>query len=291
MQVGVNLPVMAPGFEPEAFFRWCELADASSLAHIALGERIHFSNPEMMVALSMAAAATSRIGIAAYVMVLPLHHSVLAAKQLATLDRYSGGRLTVGLGIGGRDEDYFGLDVDLARKKWSVLAGQVEEMRRLWRGELVFDGAMAAVEPAPMLPQGPRLLAGAVGPKAVAMAAAWADGLCGFSFGPDFTEIDKLFTLARSNWQVAERKSKPFLGTGFWFSLQGEAAMHSYLRRYLNFIPAAYRENLVNINVITNPQSLRDALRRCEELGADEVSLVPVDASSDELQRLLDVLG
>src|SRR6185369_2667721 len=106
MQVGLHLPVMAPGLDRDGILEWSRRIDAWPFSTLAVGERINFPNPEAMVTLTAAAVATERVKLAFAVLVLPMHRHVLLAKQLATLDVLSRGRLSVGVGVGGRDEDY-----------------------------------------------------------------------------------------------------------------------------------------------------------------------------------------
>src|SRR5581483_9984660 len=132
---------------------------------VSAGERITFRNQEQLVVLSAAASLTERVRIIATVVVLPMHPSPVVAKQLATLDVLSGGRLTVGVGVGGREHDYraahAGFDRRLAR-----LDEQVGELRRLWRGEPPFEGA-EAVGPPPTQAEGPPIWSSSLGPKSL----------------------------------------------------------------------------------------------------------------------------
>ena len=114
MEIGMNLPVMVPGLDRDLILEWCQRIDAGPYASLAAGERITFPNPEIMVTLSAAAALTQRVRIFFNVLVLPMHNAVLKAKELATLDLISGGRLTLGVGAGARKEDFRAVDANAA---------------------------------------------------------------------------------------------------------------------------------------------------------------------------------
>lgn len=105
MKIGLHLPVMVPGFDRGRLLAWARRIDAGPFSSLAAGERIHFPNPEITVALSAAAVVTERVQLHYSVLVLPMHPEVLVAKQVATLDVLSGGRVTLGVGVGGREED------------------------------------------------------------------------------------------------------------------------------------------------------------------------------------------
>jgi len=113
MRVGLNLPVMVPSLRRARILEWSRRIDRGPFSSIAAGERIPFPNPEILVTLSAAAAVTERVKLALTVLVLPLHATAVAAKQMATLDVLSGGRV----GAGARREDYAAAerDYDMAK--------------------------------------------------------------------------------------------------------------------------------------------------------------------------------
>jgi probable F420-dependent oxidoreductase len=93
-----------------------------------------------LIGLSFAAAATSTIGIATGVLLLPEHNPVLVAKQAATLDTLSGGRFTLGIGVGWSREEFDALGVPFERRA-ARTAEYVAAMRTLWRDDVAsFDG-------------------------------------------------------------------------------------------------------------------------------------------------------
>jgi len=141
----MNLPVMLPGLDREGILEWVRRIEAGAFSHIAAGERINFPNPEILVTLSAAAAVTSRVRILFNVLVLPMHSAVLAAKQLATLDVLSAGRLSVGVGAGARHEDFAAVGASWEGDRLGRLAEQVALMRRVWGGETVVPGALGPV--------------------------------------------------------------------------------------------------------------------------------------------------
>jgi probable F420-dependent oxidoreductase len=138
-----------------------------------------------IVALSFAAAATSRIRIATGVLLLPEHNPVVVAKQAASLDVLSGGRLTLGIGVGWSREEFDALGVPFARRG-ARTAEYVAAMRTLWRDDVAtFDGEFARfaairVNPKPVRGRVPVVLGGNTD-AALRRAAAWGDGWYGFN--------------------------------------------------------------------------------------------------------------
>jgi len=293
MQLGMNLPVMAPGLDRKRILAWSQRIDAGPFRSLAAGERITFPNPEIMVTLSAAAAVTERVRITFSVLVLPMHNAIQIAKQVATLDVVSGGRVSLGVGVGGREEDYAAVGAEYDKGLWSRLADQVELMRRAWRGEQVVEGALRPVEPRPVQEGGPELLAGSMFPRSIRRAARWADGIAGFSFGPHESEVANQFELARSAWKEEGRNAPPRLVTSFWFALGPRARdqLDDYLLRYLNFLGQDAARKLAPSVTTTSPRALRDAARMVADLGCDELILVPTSTDPEEVDRVADLLG
>lgn len=292
MKIGMTLPGMDPGLDRKRLLEWVRRIEEGPFDTLAFGERMAFFNPELIALFGACAVATERVTLRATVIVMPLHDPVMLAKQLATLDVLAEGRLSVGLGIGGREEDLRAVGADPARRTNAALARDAETMRRVWRGEDVVGGLLRPVEPKPFSPGGPELLAGAMGPKAIRRAASWADGLCGFSWGATADEIAPTLEMARKVWSDQGRAT-PKLITGFWFA-QGPGAraqMSTHLGRYMNWLPAAEREAAqLHAGLAGSAADLRSLLRRIEDLGADEVHLVPTSGDPDEVSRAADAI-
>jgi alkanesulfonate monooxygenase SsuD/methylene tetrahydromethanopterin reductase-like flavin-dependent oxidoreductase (luciferase family) len=293
MKIGMNLPVMVPGLTRELVRQWCRRIDAGPYSSIAAGERIVFPNPEIMVTLSAAAAWTERVKIGFHVLVPPMHDAVLLAKQVATLDVLSGGRVCLGVGVGAREEDYRAVGAKWDTRLLSRLETSVATMRSVWNGEHVVEGATRGVEPAPLQRGGPPLLAGVLMPQAIARAARWADGITGFSFGPSAEDIAMRFDTARQAWKDAGRTTAPRLVTGFWFALgdDPDEQVASYLERYLAFMGEGSGRALAPNISAKSPEALRDALLMCRKLGADEVLLVPTSSDPAEADRAAEVIA
>lgn len=292
MQVGLNLPVMVPGLDRARILEWSRRIDRGPFSSLAAGERITFPNPEILVTLSAAAAVTERVKIALTVLVLPLHATAVVAKQIATLDVVSGGRVVLGVGAGARREDYAAAEAEYEIARLARLEVQVRELRRIWAGENRVPGALRPVEPFPLQPSGPPILAGSLSERSIRCAARWADGLAGFSFGPSIAEIDGAFEHARGAWRELGRPA-PQLTTSFWYALgpDARAQLDAYLRRYLNFMGADVAENLLPLVTTTSAQALRDALRALRDLGTDEVILVPTTHEPDEVDRVAEIVA
>jgi alkanesulfonate monooxygenase SsuD/methylene tetrahydromethanopterin reductase-like flavin-dependent oxidoreductase (luciferase family) len=217
----------------------------------------------------------------------------MLAKALATGDMLSGGRLSVGLGIGGRVEDYRAVGADPATQTMRGMAESVAVMKRVWAGEKTTESVLP-VGPAPVQPGGPPLLVGTIGPKTLRSAAAWADGLAGTTLDLDVGQQSDLFDVARSAWAQAG-KPKPHLATSFWFALgpveDARRQVHTHLRRYMNWIPAEYVDAMApSTGFAGSEDDLIAVLRSFEAVGADEIQLIPTSSDVNQLQRVAEMV-
>jgi probable F420-dependent oxidoreductase len=139
-----------------------------------------------MIALGFAAAASSRIGIATGVLLLPEHNPVIVAKQAASLDRLSGGRLTLGVGVGWSREEFAALAVPFEHRA-ARSAEYAAAMRTLWRDDIAsFDGEFVGfdsirVNPKPVHDRRIPIVVGGNSDAALRRVATWGDGWYGFN--------------------------------------------------------------------------------------------------------------
>lgn len=137
--------------------------------------------PHPFVMLSHAAAVTERIGLGTGVVLLSVRHPVEVAQQAATLDALSGDRLTLGVSLGGRDNEYLATAMPKEQRAGRLVEG-VDVMRRLWSERNVsfagryynLDGAN--IEPKPRRPGGIPIVFGATTPPSLKRAGRLADG-------------------------------------------------------------------------------------------------------------------
>jgi alkanesulfonate monooxygenase SsuD/methylene tetrahydromethanopterin reductase-like flavin-dependent oxidoreductase (luciferase family) len=297
MRLGMTLPVMEPDLwaAPDTLERWARAVDAGPFASLCFGERMAFDNPETLTLLGAAAAWTSRVRLVTTVIVPQLHAPAPLAKALATADRLSQGRLTVGFGVGGRVEDYRAAGAD-APQTFGEMADRVAVLKRVWAGERTAETTLP-VGPPPLQPGGPPLLVGSMGPRTIASASVWADGLAGVTLDLDVGATGALYDVARSSWADAGRPP-PLLTTSFWVALAGSPAevpearaqVHRHLRHYMNWLPPALVDAMApTTGFAGTAEELRDLLRRLEDIGTDEVHVIPTTSEISFVDRVAEL--
>ena len=293
MEIGLALPQMTAGLDRDRIRAWCRAIDDGPFSSISAGERITFDNLDGRTLLAAAAALTDRVRIFFNLVVAPWHPPALLAKELASLDALSGGRLTVALGVGGRRQDYDALGAPFAGR-FGRLDTSAGELRRLWSGGLVHDGPGVGhpVGPVPVQPGGPPLLCSGTGPRSLARAARWADGLSSFTLAASLTEVEPVYALADAAWTEAGRAAGPTRVTGTFAALGpgAEATLHAYARRYLDVFGTELAGALGDSMPIHSEPALHRFLGELAAAGCDEVILVAADNDPDQVRRFADAV-
>ncbi len=215
------------------------------------------------------------------ILIGPLRSTALLAKQAASLDVLSGGRLVLGLGLGARHDDYRTAGVD-HRRRGRDLAQQLVRLRLLWEGELP--------GPRPVQPDGPRLLVGGLGGPAYVRMARYSDGFV-HNGGPP-RAFAAAAARARAAWIDAGRPGRPQLwGQAYWALGDGAEVERGRdeLRRYYAF--ARGHAEQIAAGCLTTPQAIKDLVRAYEDEGCDELVLFPTRPALEQLERLADALG
>lgn len=279
MKVGLALPNMATGWTRQTFLDWCRVAEEGPFSSISCGERITFRNTEMITSLAAAAALTTRPRVMVNLAVTPWHETALLAKQMATIDVLSDGRLDVGVGVGARGQDFEAMHASMHHRHQRV-DEQVAELRRLWNGGEPVPGA-PSLGPPVVQEGGPPIYAGALGPKSLARAAKWADGITGFSLNADPAELTPAIEAARAAWSNAGREDHPRFASAC-FTVCGVPDAADRLRQFTGEYMAIFGDEMADLMAglarLDSVQTLAEALRRtAAETDVDEVVLVPGD--------------
>ncbi len=285
MKVGIGLPGNVPGTKGDTILEWARRADAGPFSSLGVIDRLVYDNYEPLVLLSAAAGATSRVRLLTCVLLAPLRNAGVLAKQAASLDAISGGRLTLGLGVGRRHDDYRAAPAAY-ENRGRQMNRTLSRMRRIWNGEGPVKG-VGAVGPTPAQPGGPEVLIGAGTPQAASRVGKYADG---FIAAGNVATVEYLFQTVLESWEAEGRPGSPRLAGVASYALGPNAAdqVGGYIRHYYSFLGDAAEQ--MARNAISSPEAVKDAIRDMEGIGMDEVVFLPSVAEMDQLERLADII-
>jgi alkanesulfonate monooxygenase SsuD/methylene tetrahydromethanopterin reductase-like flavin-dependent oxidoreductase (luciferase family) len=283
MRVGIGLPAAVPGVDATAIGPWAAQSERAGFASLGVIDRLVYDNLDPLVALAAAAARTERVEMLTTVLNVGYRRNpIVLAKQIASVDQLSGGRLTVGLALGGWPEDYSASDASLSARG-ATFDATLTAMRQVWSGDI--SGASG---PMPALPTGrPSVLVGGLVPASFARMAAHAEGWVAPSFG--MPVLKDGITSARRAWSKAGRPGQPRIVVERYFSLghgADEIADH-YLMHYYG---SEYFPD-VRADALTGRERLHDELHRLAEVGCDDVILLPCSGELDQVALLTEAVS
>ncbi|MFD5573907.1 LLM class flavin-dependent oxidoreductase [Streptomyces cadmiisoli] len=279
MKIGVGLPNQTRDIAPRLIPQWARSAEEAGFSTLASVGRLAFPGVMDTVSLAVAAGVTSRIGLISTILIAPVWPPVLLAKELAGIDGVSGGRLTLGVGLGGSPDDFVveGIGRQGAGDR---LDHDLEIYRRVWRGDPVGGGVNPAV------PAGTReipvLFGGAV-TATFRRVALSGDGYIGASMPAMM--VEPMFTRVKSAWRDAGRPGSPRLVALAYYAITDPEKGRSNI---LDFSSAAGQDQAQALAAGVRPgrDAVRAAVREFEDIGTDELIFIPALDNLEELTQL-----
>jgi alkanesulfonate monooxygenase SsuD/methylene tetrahydromethanopterin reductase-like flavin-dependent oxidoreductase (luciferase family) len=281
MDIGIGLPNAVRGVDRRGIVDWAKRAEEAGFSSLGTIDRIAYPSYESLISLAAAAAVTERIRLVTDILISPLRaNTALLAKQSATIDSFSGGRLVLGLAVGGRQDDYELSGIDF-QARGKVFDRQLGELTDLWAGD--------AVGPDPANGTRPALLIGGSSERAYRRAAQYADGWTMGGGTPDM--FSDALTKLHGAWNGAGREGQPRTMALFYFAL-GEDAEHTAqqsLGDYYAFL-GDYAEQVVR-SAAKDANTLKGYVSAFEQAGADEVICFPASSDPAQVERLAEAVG
>ncbi|MFD2421753.1 LLM class flavin-dependent oxidoreductase [Amycolatopsis pigmentata] len=283
MKIGIGLPNQVRNVRPSVIPAWAREADDAGFASLGTVGRNAYPGVADTVALAAAAAVTSRAELISGVLIGPAWPAPLLAKELAGIDGVSGGRLTVGFGVGQREDDFLAEGYG-PRGRGARFDGDLERFRKIWRGAPVGGGPNAAV------PVGGRqlpMLFGAFAPAAMDRMARWGQGYVGGSLPASF--VAPAFEAARDAWARAGREGAPRMVALAYFALgDGEAGKRN-VHDYYSASGAEIAGAVVN-GVCDSPVKVKEAITSFADIGATDIIFNTGTDDLDEVRRLAEIV-
>jgi alkanesulfonate monooxygenase SsuD/methylene tetrahydromethanopterin reductase-like flavin-dependent oxidoreductase (luciferase family) len=281
MNVGVGLPNTTAGLHRELVLQWAQQADQGSFSSLGVFDRVAYECYEPLTTLAAAGAITQRIRLATTIVIAPLRNTTMLAKAAATVDALSNGRLTLGVAVGARREDYAAAHVDYSARG-KIISDQLTKLRTYWEEE--------RLGPKSSQPGGPELLVGGSSDITFARVARYADGYI-HGGGPP-RAFARAAEKARIAWVEAGRPGQPRLWAQGYYALGSVQIIEAgadYLRDYYAFT-GPFAEKIAQ-GLLTTPQAIVQFIRGYAEAGCDELILYPTVSDLSQLDRLAEVIG
>jgi alkanesulfonate monooxygenase SsuD/methylene tetrahydromethanopterin reductase-like flavin-dependent oxidoreductase (luciferase family) len=277
MDIGIGLPNAVRGVDRAGTVEWARRAEAAGFSSLGTIDRIAFANYESLIALAAAAAVTERIRLVTDVLLAPLRrNTALLAKQVATLDHLSEGRVVLGLAPGAREADFAVSGADF-KARGPNFDEQLGELREFWRGK-------GDVGPAPAQEGGPPILVGGATDVAFRRAARFGDG---WTFGggtPDMfaAAVEKM----RAAWRAAGREGEPRTMALMYYALgpRAEELAREDLLDYYSFV-GEYAEMIFQ-GTAKDEDTVRGYVQAFEQVGVDELICFPTGIDPEQVDLL-----
>ncbi len=280
MDVSIGLPNTVPGTTGEQLVEWAKRAEARGFTSLGTIDRLVYQNYEPLTALAAAAAVTDRIGLCTAVVLGPLRaNAAVLAKQALSVHALSGGRLTLGVGLGAREDDFEFAGLPLGHRG-AELDEMLEEIKQAWAN----DKMGPATETAPSL-----IVGGGVD-ASFARAARFGDGWMAGGLPPD--QFAEAAEKVKAAWSSAGREGAPRLMALAYFSLgdDAEANANAYLTDYYAFLGEETAGYIAG-SAAKDAETVQGYLAAFEGAGCDELILFPSAPDPVQVDLLADAAG
>jgi alkanesulfonate monooxygenase SsuD/methylene tetrahydromethanopterin reductase-like flavin-dependent oxidoreductase (luciferase family) len=287
MDIGIGVPNSVPGTTGGQLLEWARRAEAAGFSSLASIGAVSYPSHEELTVFAAAGAVTKRIRFVSNVLLAPTRSTAELAKQSATVQQLTGGRLTLGLGVGWRDADYRLTGRDFHRRGHNFDA-QLQDLRRAWAGDSLLEGTRAPA-PDPGQDGGVPVLVGGTSEATIRRVLEFGVGWTAGGTPPEMTApfIDKV----RSAWRDSDRDGEPRIVALAYFSLGADTEQDSraYLLDY--YQPAGNdMAQMVAGSALRSQDAIRDAVQAYGSIGVDEFILDPTVSDPTQVERLAEVV-
>jgi len=271
------------GTDPAAIPSWAAQAEQAGFEILGTVGRIAYPGVMDTVALAAAAASTHSAELLSAVLLGPVWPPVLLAKEVAGIDAISGGRLTLGVGVGSRPDDYI-VDGRGMAARGQRFDQDLGVYQRVWKGGRIGDGPNAAVTPgAREIP----LLFGGHAMASYERMARWGTGYIGGSVPAPM--VASSFEAARAAWDKAGREGSPRLVALAYFTLGDAERGRSNVWDFYSMLGEQFA-GLVTGGIAIGPDAVRETVTAFAGLGATDLILNPAVGDPQEINRLADIV-
>ncbi len=288
MEIGIGAPNMIPvDVAGSLIVDWAQRAEARGLSTIAAHDRVAYPNYDTVVTVAASAAVTSRIELMTNVMISPLRNPFHLAKQAASIDQISGGRFTLGLGVGSRKSCFLASDQDY-ETRGKRFERDVAIMQRIWNGEEFYDDVAS---PPTVRGRIPLLIGGIPGPQGLAQytidrivklgTGYTAPGLPPEYMGPVADQV-------RQAWADAGRSGSPRIVNQAYMAMNSDdhERGRDYIRSLYRHLPDMV--GTIVDSIALSVEMVQGYIRANGSLGVDTLIFQPTVPEIREVDLLAD---
>jgi len=280
MDVSIGLPNAVPETSGSELVEWARRADARGFKSLGTIDRVVYGNYEPLTALAAAAAVTERIGLCTSVLLGPLRtNPTELAKQALSVHALSGGRFTLGIGLGAREDDYEVSGVEL-KGRGRRLDQALERIKEVWEGDEIGPSERGS----------PDLVVGGSVDASFERAARFGDGWIAGGAPPE--QFAEMAGKAKAAWSAAGREGEPrLMGLGY-YSLgdRAEEEAKDYLMDYYAFL-GEETAGYIASSAAKDADTVRQYLEAFEAAGCGELILFPSSSDPGQVDLLADAAG
>jgi alkanesulfonate monooxygenase SsuD/methylene tetrahydromethanopterin reductase-like flavin-dependent oxidoreductase (luciferase family) len=281
VEIAIGIPNSIRGTTGAELLEWARRAEVAGFSSLASIGAVSYPTYEELTVFAAAGAVTERIRFLSNVLIAPARSAAELAKQAATVQELTGGRLTLGLGTGWREADYTLTGRDFAGRG-RLFDQQLADLRRAWAGEPIAEGTRPAA-PEIGRPGVPLLIGGhteAAVRRTVEHGIGWtAGGLPPEAAAP-------LVERVRAAWREAGREGTPRIVALTYFSLgDTEEASRAYLLDYYAPMGRETAEMIAG-SAHRSPEAVKEVIAGFAEIGVDELVLDPTVGDPGQVDLL-----
>ncbi len=269
MDIGIGIPNSVRGTTGPQLLEWARRADAAGFSSLGTIGRVAYPSYEELTVFAAAGAVTERIRFLSNVLIGPTRSTAELAKQAATVQELTGGRLTLGVSPGGREDDYLLTGRDF-HHRGRLFDQQLADLQRAFAGEPLAEGTPPVVPGEAVAV--PILIGGSTEAairRTVEFGAGWTGG------GAPPQMIAPFVERVRAAWRDAGREGSPRIAALNYFGLgDTEEQSRGYLLDYYRWLGPEMAEMIAG-GAHRSPEAVKDVIAGFEAAGVDELILDP----------------
>lgn len=285
MDIAIGIPNSIPGTSGATLLDWARRAEVAGFSSLATIGAVEYPSHEELTVLAAAGAVTSRIRFVTNVLIAPARSAAELAKQAATVDQLTDGRLTLGLAVGWRSTDHELTGRDHAARG-QRFDEQLRDLRRAWAGEPLLEGTRP-VSPRPVQDPLP-ILVGGTSDAAIRRVVEHGQGWTAGGMPPD--AVAATAAKVRQAWKDAGRDGDPYVLALVYFGLgDTEEASRANLRDYYGPMGPEVADMIAD-SALRSPEAIAGAVEAYRSAGVDELVLDPSVSDPDQVDLLAEVV-